>query len=240
MNATARVFTSSIGRKQIVALTGLGLVGFVIVHLIGNLNVYLGPRALNDYAHFLQSQKELLWPARIGLLTLFVVHVVLTIQLWLENRRARPTPYAVYQPKGGSLQSRYMLTTGLVILAFVVYHLLHFTFGTTDPAAFKLHEAGDAQRHDVYSMVVHGFADSPVVAAAYVVAMVVLGVHLSHGIPSLFATLGLSNRTWAVPIRYAGLAISVLVVVGNVSMPLLVPVLVRFHVLPEPQSLTTP
>jgi succinate dehydrogenase / fumarate reductase, cytochrome b subunit len=219
MNAVARVFTSSIGRKQIVALTGLGLVGFVLAHLIGNLNVYLGRDALNDYAHFLKSQSELLWPARIGLLTLFVVHIGLTVQLWLENRRARPQAYAVYVPRDPSPGSRYMFYTGLVILAFVVYHLLHFTLGVTDPEHFAHPPVDPKEIPDVYRMVIEGFRN-PLVAFSYVVAQVLLGMHLSHGIPSLFTTLGLSNRTWANPIRWAGLAVTLFVVVGNVSIPL--------------------
>lgn len=223
---SARTFPlSSVGSKSLVALTGLALVGFVIAHLLGNLQVYLGDwdngEALNKYAHFLKSNPELLWPARIGLLAVFLLHLGLTIRLRLDNRTARPTPYVFHRHIQASAGSRTMLLTGLVILAFLLYHLAHFTLGWTHREAFllrtKLHDGTEVQ--NVYGMVVYGFRE-PLVSGFYIVAMLLLGWHLSHGIPSAFQSLGLNNQAWAPTIRKLGLGVTLFVVIGNISIPL--------------------
>jgi succinate dehydrogenase / fumarate reductase cytochrome b subunit len=125
---------SSLGSKFVMALTGLGLFGFVIAHMIGNLLLFAGPDALNSYAHTLKENGELLWPARVVLLALFIIHIVLGIRLAYANRQARPVRYQYEDTVQASWSSRHMLSTGLVLLAFVVYHLAHFTFGVVVPA----------------------------------------------------------------------------------------------------------
>src|SRR5438552_2983992 len=126
MNLFARTWRSSLGKKYIMALTGCALFGFVIVHLAGNLQIFLGPESLNRYGRFLQTTPELLWPARIGLLVLAVLHIVSATQLSAENKRARGTvPYQQFQIVAASYASRTMLMSGLIIAAFVIYHLLH-------------------------------------------------------------------------------------------------------------------
>jgi succinate dehydrogenase / fumarate reductase cytochrome b subunit len=210
------------------SLTGLGLLGFVIVHMIGNLLIFAGRDALNSYAHVLKENGELLWLARGGLLTLFVVHVLLGIQLTLANRAARPVPYAREDTVQASWASRHMLLTGLVLLAFIVYHLAHFTFGWAQSAGMgnflSLQDKSvdpAHPRHDVYGMVVAGFQD-PVITVAYLVAMVFLWLHLWHGGSSWFQSIGLNHpRYWPV-IQYVGPVIATVVFVGNCSIPLAV------------------
>jgi succinate dehydrogenase / fumarate reductase cytochrome b subunit len=209
------------------AVTGLGLIGFVIAHLLGNLQIFLGKQALNDYAHHLEEIPTLLWIARIGLLIIFIVHIVFGIGLWLSNRRARPVAYEVEDTVQASWASRNMLLTGLVILAFVIYHLLHFTFGVTDPADYK----SALPRYqvpmdpvlnpelDVAEMVVLGF-EKPLVSIAYVVAMIFLGLHLWHGAGSWLQSLGLKNKRTMRWIDALGAAFAVLIVVGNCVIPL--------------------
>src|SRR5205085_11893527 len=127
MNIFTHVFKSSLGRKYVMAITGFFLFLFVIAHLAGNLQLFLGPEALNRYGHFLQSNPELLWPARAALLVLVALHIWAALALSGENRAARPVGYAVYRPVGSSYASRTMLMSGLIALVFIIYHLLHFT-----------------------------------------------------------------------------------------------------------------
>ncbi|MGE0191726.1 MAG: succinate dehydrogenase cytochrome b subunit [Planctomycetota bacterium] len=214
-----RGLSSSVGTKQVMALTGVGLLGFVLVHMLGNLQVFLGQEAYNAYAAKLKSLGGLLWVARGGLLALFVAHIACAIKLTLRNKAARPVPYAVSEPLASTMASRSMVLSGLVILAFVVYHLLHFTLGVTDPEAFQLTDV--LGRHDVYSMFVLGFQKAPV-AIAYVIAMLCLGLHLAHGIQSLFQTLGWNGPRYRPLTKAIGLGLTGLIVAGNVAMPLAV------------------
>src|SRR5215831_6916002 len=130
MNNIKSIFLSSLGKKYLMAISGFFLFLFVIGHLVGNLQVFLGPEAINRYGHFLQSNLELVWPARIGLLVMVGLHIWSAAKLSIENRAARPVSYATYQPKGSTYASRTMLMSGLIILAFIIYHLLHFTAQT--------------------------------------------------------------------------------------------------------------
>lgn len=204
-----RIFwTSSLGKKYLVAATGLALFGFVVAHLVGNLQVFLGPQAINDYAEHLASLPALLWPARLALLAALIIHVFLAIQLSLENRRARPTRYAEQKSVASTAASRTMLVTGAAVFFFIVYHLLHFTFGAVHSEYYGLYDARG--RHDVYSMTVASFRN-PWIAGSYILAMVFLCLHLSHGIGSMFQSLGLSDEKlksfWAKAARVAALFI---------------------------------
>lgn len=210
---------SSIGAKALIGVTGLGLSLFVIVHMLGNLQIYVGPEALNDYARKLKQMPMLLWTARLALLSLFLTHVSLALWLRQRNRAARPAQYVNSATVQASTASRTMIWSGLVILSFLVYHLLHFTLGLTHP---EHHHLTDAQgRHDVYAMVVLGF-QQPVVAIAYVVAMLLLAVHLSHGISSAFQSLGLNSPRGTATLRRASLIVALVVAAGNISIPVAV------------------
>jgi succinate dehydrogenase / fumarate reductase cytochrome b subunit len=211
--------SASIGAKGVVAVTGLALAGFVIVHLLGNLQIFLGPEALNAYAKKLSSLPALLWSVRVGLIVLFAVHLTAAVRVTLQNRAARPLRYERRKPAHRAPAARTMIWTGLVVLAFVVYHLLHFTFGVTHPQHFALHDLQG--RHDVHRMVVLGFSEWPV-ALSYVVANVLLGFHLSHGVASCFQTLGAASPRWEPPVRRAAQALAVAVAAGNAAIPLAV------------------
>jgi succinate dehydrogenase / fumarate reductase cytochrome b subunit len=211
--------STSIGAKAVVAITGLALVGFVIVHLLGNLQIFLGPDALNAYAKKLSSLPALVWAVRIGLLVVFVTHLIAAVRVTLQNRSARPVRYERRRPAHRSTAARTMIWSGAVVLAFVVYHLLHFTFGITHPQHFALHDLQG--RHDVHRMVVLGFSSLPV-AASYVVANVLLGFHLSHGVASCFQTLGATSPRWEPAVRRAAQGLAVVVAAGNALIPIAV------------------
>jgi succinate dehydrogenase / fumarate reductase cytochrome b subunit len=216
--ATAPGLTS-IGAKAIMAFTGAGLTLFVIGHMVGNLQVFLGPEALNKYAAFLKSVPELLWAVRIGLLVLFVAHIYVAFWLTAGNRAARPVPYVFQATRQASIASRTMMYSGALLLAFVIFHLAHYTFGWLYPEYLTFHDPKD--RHDVYRMTVEGFRVWWV-SLAYIVSMLLLGLHLSHGISSLFRTLGVGNPRHMRCIRATGFSLAMILMVGNIAMPLAV------------------
>jgi succinate dehydrogenase / fumarate reductase cytochrome b subunit len=222
MNVLLRPVRTSVGSKYLMALTGLALIVFVLAHMTGNLLIFRGKEPLNSYAHALQTSPVLLWTARVGLLTVFVVHVVLGIRLTRQNADARPVRYVIEDTAVASWASRHMLLTGLVILAFVFYHLLHFTLGVTDPKNFAGALPEDPKGgKDVAEMVVLGFQQWPI-SLAYVVAQIFLGVHLWHGAGSWLQSLGLARKGLYRWIHGLGRVIAALVVVGNCSIPLVI------------------
>lgn len=213
-----RLLSTSIGRKAVMAISGAGLLSFLFFHMLGNLQVFQGPEKLNAYAAWIQSF-PLLWPARIGLLAIFGIHMYLSIRLARENSVARPVAYHAPSPMSRLKPSRYMLLSGLVVIAFVVYHLLHLTFGVI---ASDNHGMVDSQgRHDVYQMVVLGF-QHPCIAASYIVALLLLCVHLLHGAQSVFQTIGLNHQSYNLLIRVVTYAFVIILTVGNLAMPLAV------------------
>lgn len=212
--------SSSIGRKAILAVTGLALVGFVIAHMLGNLQVFLGPDALNAYAHKLKSMPVLLWTMRFGLLVVFVTHISLAVQLTRENALARPIPYAFQATRQASIESMTMIYSGLVIFVFVLYHLAHYTFMTTDPSFRTMTRPLHGEMvPDVYGMVIKGFRAWPI-SVVYVLAQIVLGLHICHGASSIFQTLGLNNEKYRPAISKIGPILATVIVLGNISMPL--------------------
>ncbi|HUQ07963.1 MAG TPA: succinate dehydrogenase cytochrome b subunit [Kofleriaceae bacterium] len=178
---------SSIGAKQIMAVTGLGLLLFAIVHMVGHFGMFGGRDAYNTYAHTLQSLGALKWAARGGLLAILIIHVATAIALWRANAAARPQKYAVYRTRKTTIFARTMTMTGLVILAFIIYHLAHFTFGWVQPASF--HTVDAKGRYDAYSMYVLGFQNLPILIS-YLVAVTLLSFHLAHGASSWLQSLG--------------------------------------------------
>jgi len=216
MNLFSRAYHSSLGKKYVMAITGLLLFLFVIVHMAGNLQVYLGPEPMNAYAELLKSKPSLLWTARVGLFVIAVLHIISALQLAAENRAARPQPYEKGKPIA-SLASRTILVSGLIIFAFIVYHLMHFTLGVTNPDFMELRDASG--RHDVYHMVVEAFRN-PYVSIFYIIAMGLLCMHLSHGVSSLFQSLGIRRKTTAASFnRFAQLS-AIVIFIGNCSIPI--------------------
>ena len=218
MNWLVRGFKSSVGAKFVVAITGLLLIGFLLAHLLGNLQIFLGADALNSYAAKLQELGPLLWVARIGLLAIFVVHVSFALRLNWRNKRARPIAYGVQKPIKSTHASRSMASTGVVVLLFVIYHLMHFTLGVAIRPDF--HALTDPSgRHDVYRMVVLGF-QQPAIAMFYIVAMLGLGTHLFHGIGSFFQSIGWNGPRYRPLTVWLGRGLALAIVIGNIAMPL--------------------
>jgi succinate dehydrogenase / fumarate reductase, cytochrome b subunit len=216
VNPLLRLWHSSIGKKYVMAITGLGLFGFVIAHMAGNLLIFLGPNRINAYAFSLKSTPLVLWSFRLGLMAIFVFHIIAAIQLAAANRRARPIANKKYQVVASSFASRTILISGLIILAFVIFHLSHFTFGFVNPEYLKFTDAG---RHDVYRMMVGGFSN-PLVSIFYIFSMGLLLLHLSHGVSSLFQSLGLrSKRSFRFFDSFARVS-ALLIFLGNCSIPL--------------------
>jgi len=196
------------------ALTGLVLAGFVLGHMTGNLLMFKGAPAINAYAKWLHDNTGLLWAARSVLLVSVFAHIWAGVQLTLENRAARAGGPAVEATRRATFASRTMPYSGVVMLGFAVFHLLHFTFRTV---ALGGQEFGD----DVHKMVVAGFSSRPV-AVFYIVSMLLLCLHLSHGVSSVFQTLGLRNERWRGRLDFLALAYAWLVALGFIAIPLAV------------------
>lgn len=217
MSRTSRYLRSSIGLKQIMGITGLALVLFVVFHMLGNLQIFLGRDTFNAYPVKLRSLGALLWLARAGLAAIFVIHLAAAIRLVQINRAARAVRYRVYRPRRATFYGRYMGLLGAVILAYLVYHLAHFTFGyVVAEHALNLDELG---RHDLYHHVVASF-QIPVIAACYLCANALLCLHLLHGLPSLFQSVGLRHPRYNSLIDRLSLAVVTLIFVGNTSIVL--------------------
>ena len=204
------------------AVTGVVGFGFVVGHLLGNLQFYLGPDVLNEYAATLRQNPVLLLTARLTLVAALVAHVVAAVQLTMQNAAARPQGYRTWTPRRSSYSARTMKYTGPLLAVFIGYHLLHLTFGTLHPN-FK-HGPGNVP--DAYHNVVAGFSSIPV-SLSYMLAMGMLGFHLSHGIWSLFQSIGWNHPRYLPMIRTAAMVIAVLIVLGNISIP--IAVLLGFH-----------
>ncbi len=205
---------------MIVAVTGIVLIAFVIGHLLGNLQIFLGPDWVNSYAEHLRALGPLLWAIRIFLLVNVLLHIFYTISLAIENRRARPVHYKRKDNVKATFASRHMAMSGLIVLAFILYHLAHFTVRVTDPR-FLLLKADPLNRYDVYSMMVYGFQNI-FVSAFYVLGMFLLALHLSHGISSFFQSIGLNDEKLAPRLATTGRILAWLIFVGYTSIPIAV------------------
>ena len=225
------VFRSSILRKQFVAITGLLMTGFIFAHLAGNLLIFLGPNAFNAYSDKLHEMPELLWIARIGLIAAFLLHVLFTILLTLENWRAQPSRYAVSATKsqeGLTLAKRTMIYSGLLIFFFVGFHLADFTFADKEGAAslFQLsgQEGVPPTNLKLYGLVWNSFLN-PWRAVMYIVVMICLGLHLTHGIQSLFQSLGFYEDTLTPRLRRLSIVIGIVVAAGFSAVPVFINIL---------------
>ena len=219
MSRLGALYDSSVGKKFVMALSGVILVGYVIVHMLGNLKVYQGPEAFNHYAEGLRDlgspffgRGQVLWILRLLLLAAVSVHIVSAAQLWLKSRSARPIAYKNYDSLAFSYASRTMVWGGIIILLFVIYHLMHLTFGNAHP---------DFVPGDVYRNFLVGFRQWPV-SIAYIAAMIPLGFHLYHGVWSMFQTLGANNAKYNRFRRPLAGAIALVVVLANISFPIAV------------------
>jgi succinate dehydrogenase / fumarate reductase cytochrome b subunit len=204
------------------AVTGLLLFGFVVAHLLGNLQLLKGADAINNYAKMLHDLGPLLWVARIGLLAVFVLHVATAFRLSRANKAARPVAYAKGATMQATMASRSMVLSGLTVGAFLVYHLAHFTFGAVHGArAAKALEVANApwNGHNVHAMVTGSFAD-PLVVTLYVAAQVVLFLHLSHGVQSLAQTLGFHHGRYTPMVRSLSVVLALAIAGGNAFLAL--------------------
>jgi succinate dehydrogenase / fumarate reductase, cytochrome b subunit len=224
MSTVTGILKSSLGRKFVMAGTGVLLLLFVVGHLVGNLQVFGPPELINHYAHFLQSKPLMVWGARLGLLIIVALHITTAIQLSAANQAARPVGYAGGEAYGSTWQSRYMLMSGIVILAFIIYHLAHFTArlpainGVGDFTKLKTMLNGETVP-DVYAMMVLGF-QVWWVSAFYLVAQALLFVHLGHGISSAFQSFGLRNHVWWPRIQFVARAASIAIFIGYALIPI--------------------
>lgn len=202
-------FTSSIGKKQIIAITGFGLIGFTLAHLLGNLLILLGSDAFNIYAYKLTSN-PLIYVAEAGLVSMFLLHILLAVFLKIENSAARPHAYylKVKTGRGESFASSSMPYTGAIILIFIIMHLLNFKYGSE-----YLATVDGLQVRDLYKTVIEYFAN-PLYVAWYVFAMLALGIHTSHGFQSLFQSWGVNHPKYTPIIQVASLAYGLFVAIG--------------------------
>lgn len=209
-------FRSSLGLKYLMGLTGAGIYGFFIVHILGNLTVFAGQDAMNAYALSLKTLPfGLLWVARIGLIVIFAVHIFSAIKLTAANKAARPQAYAKPNTIQASLASRTMALSGLLILSYLIFHLAHFTWRIVAYDGPLVDAQG---RDDVYTMVVEAFQE-PLLALLYIVAMIIVGFHLKHGSQSMFQSLGLNHPKYNKIIKIAPPALGWLIAVAGISIP---------------------
>ena len=221
MNTTAAnlsfiklAYDTQVSRKAIVAVTGVLLFGFVLVHMIGNLQIFLPPGpdgtyAIDHYGELLHSKPALLWGARIVLLACVFLHILASIQLALESKAARPVSYRKKDNSHSSYASRTMIWSGPIVGFFVAYHLLHFTTGTVHPAFRFL---------SVHHNLVAGF-HQPLASIFYILANILLAIHLSHGLWSLFQSLGINHPRYNPWLKNFARLFSIVIAIGNVSIP---------------------
>jgi len=206
MQRALTLHQTTIGKKVIMALSGVIIVGFTIGHFLGNLNLYLGPEAMDGYAETLQSLPPLVWGTRLVLLFALAAHISSALSLWVRNVKARGSRYKKRKDLATDYAARTMYWSGPILLLFVVYHLLHFTILPAHPG-------------EVYRNVVEGF-QNPLIAGVYIVGNIALGFHIFHGIYSAFQTLGANHPRYNHYRRDAAIAISAAITIGNLSFPI--------------------
>ncbi len=217
-------YRSDVGRKWAMAVSGIVLLGFVLSHMIGNLHLYEGPAEVNEYGEALRDlggalapRTSILWIIRVGLIAAFAIHIHAAFALALKNRKQRPVQYESRRDYlAANYASRTMLWSGIIVLAFLAFHLADFTWGAPEPVA-----TGDYFRGDIYSNVVASFERVPV-AIFYIIANLALALHIYHGAWSLFQSLGVNNPRFNVWRRWFAAGFAGVIVVGNVSFPIMV------------------
>ena len=215
MHWVLRFYGSSLGMKIVMAATGVILFGFIIGHLIGNLQIFAGPEVLDSYARFLKEKPEVMWTVRVTLLASVGLHILTAMQLTIRNCSARPIAYRLHRYDEASYAARTMVWSGPIIGLFVIYHLLHFTVGIVHPSQ------PDFRAEAVYANVVSGFQQWPV-ALFYILAVLSLGLHIAHGVSSMFQSIGLNHPKYEPSIRRSAVVLSSVIVAGYVSIPIAV------------------
>jgi succinate dehydrogenase / fumarate reductase cytochrome b subunit len=221
---TRSLLRSSVLRKQIVALTGLAMVGFILAHLAGNMLIFMGPKAFNHYAETLRTIPELLWVARLGLVAALLAHIHFTVSLVRENRRARgENSYAVEASKCDDFNfaRKYMIFSGMLVFFFLALHLWDFTLSNKDAARGIIDGAAGNKSQGLYGVVWNGLSN-PWRVIIYIAAVSCVGLHLSHGVQSMCQTIGLNHNRYTPLIRMASLALGALVAVGFSLIPIYV------------------
>lgn len=204
-----RFYSTTIGKKAVMAVTGLMLFGFLIAHMAGNLQFFAGPETLNNYAVHLREWGPLLWAARGGLVVAAVLHIVASVQLARLQSAARPVGYARKANVGSTYASRTMMWSGPILLAFGIYHLMHLTWGVAGLPFEELRP---------YDNLVAGFSKAPI-AIMYIVAMVMLGMHLYHGVWSMFQSLGFAHPRYTPKLKLFAKAFTLIIVLGFIVVP---------------------
>jgi succinate dehydrogenase / fumarate reductase cytochrome b subunit len=212
VNRTVRLYTASIGKKAVMAITGLVLFGYVLGHMLGNLQIFLGPERLNNYAEFLHSMPNALWAVRLFLIAMVALHIVASLQLWLQKRRARPVGYLKKDDVPSAYAARTMMWSGPIIAAFVVFHILHLTAGTVGLPFEHLR---------AYENVVLGFRVWWV-SAAYIFAIVLLCMHLYHGLWSMFHSVGWDDERYRPTLQGLAAVFAIFVAAGYIAVPVAV------------------
>lgn len=215
---------STLGLKMLMALTGIVLVGFVVVHMLGNLQIFIpfqgvsGEAAIDQYGFLLKSNAAVLWGARLVLLGSVVGHIFAAMKLTNRSHAARPRQYELQRWFSDSYAVRTMRWGGVIVLLFIIYHLLHFTVGV-DAALFTNVKHCSTETCFVRENVIRGF-QNPLISGFYIIAQVALGLHLTHGVWSLFRTLGFTSESWNERSRMLALLIGGLITLGNTAIPL--------------------
>ncbi len=221
INRAVRFYEASIGKKAVMAITGVVLVGYVVGHLLGNLQIYSSnPEQINQYAAFLHNPANAaaLWTVRALLMLCVILHITASVQLWLQNRAARPVPYYKKDDVPASYAARTMIWSGPIVGAFVIFHVLHLTAGQV----LQLRDVnGDPATPDVRFNVIAGF-QHPAVAAFYILAMGLLCLHLYHGLWSMFQSVGVSHPRYTPGLKKFAAIAALLILAGNISIPIAV------------------
>ena len=207
-----RFWNTTLGKKAVMAVSGVVLAGFVIGHLLGNLQIFLGPDRFNGYSRSLRQLPALVWSVRVLLLVMVILHIWSSLELAVTKSEARPVGYAKWKPTSSTLASRTMYMTGPIIAAFVVYHLMQFTFGVGGTPF---------EENDVYGNVIAGFR-VPAVSGFYILAMGLLCLHLRHGLWSLFQTLGFYHPRYTPRLKTAATVAALIIFLGFISIPVAV------------------
>lgn len=217
MSNNAGLFSSSLGRKYLMALTGLFLCSFLLIHLIGNVALFTDPVQFNEYTRFMSSN-PLIRIMEIVLVVGFLAHIIDAIMLTRANRTAQPVKYAMDKKKS-SWYSRNMGLTGSIILAFLILHLQSFWYGYKFGEVAMTIDSSGAEIKDMYAMVLSAFSQSWY-SAIYVLAMILLGTHLNHGFQSAFQSMGLRHKKYTPTIKKAGTVFAVIMTLGFISFPI--------------------
>lgn len=213
-----RFVENPVGKKIIMSISGLLLLLFLIIHLIGNSTIYIGPDGINAYAKGLHSLPPVVWIFRIVMLLIFAFHIYFGIKLTLENRNAKPDGYAINKSLKSTFGSRTMIWTGLIVLIFLIYHLLHFTFQIIHPHFIASQHLDYLGRPDVFKMIVVSFQKTSI-TLIYAIGLIALMFHLTHGVQSIFQTLGLNNDRFLPKIKVFGLLLAAIILVFYIAIP---------------------